>query len=69
MPPPPRDAVAEWGRLAAALGASDDDEEDTDDDASAEATAAKAGVPVVESLTDLWLVSKLQRERGVLGEG
>ena len=66
--PPPRDAVSEWGRLAAALGASDD-EADTEDAAAAEATAAKAGVPVVESLTDLWLVSKLQRERGVLGEG
>jgi hypothetical protein len=61
--PPPRDGVREWGRLADALGAADDENEAP---VRGDEDAAPPGVPVVEDLTDLWLVSKLQRERGVV---
>lgn len=75
--PPPADAAApipdevtRWKRVAAAAYGeeagweSDGGGDDRENAAAAAATAdAHPGVPIVESLTDLWLVSKLTRER------
>jgi hypothetical protein len=72
-PPPALDQSRVWERIAAAAYASDGALAgwDSDEEGGARARqtpedaylAAHPGVPVVDALEDIWLVSKLQRER------
>lgn len=56
-------AAAAYGGPDAAGWESDGDDRENSADPAAAAAGDHPGVPVVEALTDLWLVSKLTRER------